>query len=113
MSDVDRAIRMFPAEEELPLYEMAVGDRPFRLREFDFAVERIVEEYICGLSEEDIRRIRGDGSGYDSLPEREQELLGKMATHEGVRWDALVEAFDVEYSDVHAAEHHELYGDAV
>jgi hypothetical protein len=57
---VDEAIRTFLSEHELPLYEMAIGDRPFDIGEFDQAVERMVEEIIQGLSEEDIQRIRGD-----------------------------------------------------
>lgn len=64
-NSVDEAIRMFPSEHELPLYEMAIGDRPFDIGEFDLAVERMVEEFICELTEEDIQRIRGDESEFD------------------------------------------------
>jgi len=46
---------------------------------------------------------------YDSLSER--ELLGRLSIHQGVRWDALAEAFDVDYETIHTAEHEELYGD--
>ncbi|MFC4551799.1 MULTISPECIES: hypothetical protein [Halorussus] len=59
-NNVDEAIRTFGSEHEHVIYEMVTGWKEYDMREYDLAVERLIEDAITSLSSEDIHRIRGD-----------------------------------------------------
>jgi hypothetical protein len=57
---VDEAIRTYPSDAEHDVYEMVMTDSSPDLGDYDLAIGHLVEDYIQGLSREDIDRIRGD-----------------------------------------------------